>query len=479
MTISINASSTTGVRNALGSNIRDNAKSATKLGTGDGIINAYEDPAGLAIGTSMRASYDVLSIVNRGIQQSQSMLYITEDGLKSAVDTVTKMQKLLTNAKLGYVDDTMIKNTLSPEYVQLKAEFGRIADGTKFNNQKLLDATSGTVSLGTAATLGDMTYDYSDATVSSMGTIAGLSTNTAITVATTNGGTAGTSVGVSGGTMTVTGGTITDDDTDTIVTGATITITGATITDNQSSSAVATVVIPGVTFKVGGMVGDDGSVTGAVTGLAIGDATAITFTLTDTSGGITAIASPTAITVTGTAADTTVSGVTASISTTGGVGAKSTFSFVSGNDISNDKIEVDFYNVRLADAKAGQKGLISTMNVTWTGLPGDLPTSAPTNLTDLTNEADANIDIPLVNALLDQLIIYRDNVGAYQSRFNNVVSQMAGALEQLDNAQGAIMNNDMAKENENFTRSSVKIKVAIAILSQMNEQLNNYASIVR
>ena len=160
MSVNINMSLTGPIRQSLSNSLSEASRSGIAMATGDAILHAYQDPTGLAIGSSMKSEYNVLSIITTGMEQSQSMLYIAEAGIKDAYKVVTEMYEILARAKLGYMTDDLIENTLSKTYQQYKDELDRIANSVDFNGQKLLNGTGGTVDLGVKATAGPANYNY-------------------------------------------------------------------------------------------------------------------------------------------------------------------------------------------------------------------------------------------------------------------------------------------------------------------------------
>ena len=460
--VSLRTSYTASTRVALSNNMQEASRAAIAMSTGNAITHAYEDPTGLAIGSNMKANYDVLSIVATGIEQSQSMLYIAEDGLKAAYNIVTQMNQVLARAKLGYMTDDLIQKTLSPTYRQLKAEINRIADDIEFNGQKLLNGSGGTQNAATVSTVATTpTYDFSDSSVS-LADIGLTATGTLNTTGTISSITNPSSITVDGGAITY------DSTNGTTVTGATIVISGATITDSTGNTCIATVTLTGV----------DLSTTTTPASGAINDALTIDMTnatssvnITNSSGGITSITTFSATAATNVAS--TIDNIYTYYPLTGGVGATSEFQFVTGADLTASIVKVDFPNIRLTNSNSGIQGIISTLNTQY-----NINSNDPSDLTELTGSADADLDIPIVQALADELITQLDNIGAYQQRFMNISSQLSTAVEQIDLAQGAILNTDLSKQIENFTRASVETNVSIAMLKNLNALLQSLQNLV-
>lgn len=480
--VSTNTSYTANTRVALKTNMQEASRSAIAMSTGNAISHAYEDPTGLAIGSSMKAAFDVLSIVKTGIEQSQSMLYIAEEGLKSAYSITTQMNQILAKAKLGYMTDELIQSTLSPTYQQLKQEMNRIADAVQFNGQNLLNGTGGTKTAGTAATwtqAATKVYQFNQGHTSTIGnlasgTITGVGASFALQ-GKVNGTLEDFTLAFAGKTQTVTGGTFSDTATGFKITGATVRITGAV-----TSTSITTAGDLSFTADIN-VTTNETPANGVLTlGAAdtIGLSNIAGYSVAATGKAITEVSiktKPTTLPAPFGATGLTVSNVDTaqSNSLTGGQGATSSFDFVTGTNLSGDVITVPFPNIKLIDSPA-VKGVVSTLNIDG-GFKG---AAAPTDLTNLQGADDADIDIPLVKALADKMIVFLDDIGAYEKRFINLDNQLTTAVEQLDLAQGAILNADLSAEVENFTRANVKVTVAIAMLNNLNNTLRSLERLV-
>lgn len=461
--VSLQTSYTASTRVALSNNMQKASLAAIAMSTGNAITHAYQDPTGLAIGSNMKSNYEILSIIANGIEQSQSMLYIAEDGLKSAYNVVTQMNQVLARAKLGYMTDDLIQKTLSPTYQQLKAEINRIADSIEFNGQKLLNGSGG-ISNAPVATASQIatspTYEFSSSSVSLANIVL-----TGI-VGTTN---AGNLTGITPSNINVDLGTIAYDSTTgtTTITDATIILSGATLTDINNDTCIATVTLTGVTLSTA-----NAPASGVITGpLTIGSIGGSSVLITNTSGGITSIGGFTVGGATNTSA--TIDSIETYYPLTGGILSTSTFNFVTGADLNNSTVKVSLPNIKLNNSNSGVIGIISALNTKYNINP-----SNPSDLTNLMSAFDADNDIPLIQALADELITQLDNIGAYQSRFINISSQLSTAVEQVDLAQGVILNTDLSKEIEIFTRSSVETNVAIAMLKNLNSLLQSLQNLV-
>jgi len=476
MSVSINMSLTGQIRQSLSNSLSEASRSGIAMATGNAILHAYQDPTGLAIGSSMKSEYNVLSIITTGMEQSQSMLYIAEAGIKDAYKVVTEMYEILARAKLGYMTDDLIEDTLSKTYQQYKDELDRIADSVDFNGQKLLNGTGGTVDLGVKATVGLANYDYDKVALA-------LGTYTLTPGSGTVNGVNEPSLKFIANNMTITGGTL--------VRGATGGTGGAGATTNTLKNAQIEIDVQ-VTGTASGATGTttikiqdvdisftstSGDLSAATAPKIIIPATSVIQTSPVKGTGSTPINSLTGVKL-GTGADAvkattvTASNVVTTYPISGGRQSSSSFKFVTGTNFNQDLIQTSFPNIKLGTSK-GITGMVESLNI-----QDSNSNIVPKNLTNLKNSQDADTDAPIVRALMAKFITCLDDVGASQARFINIVNQLQTSCEELDSAQGAILNSDLAKEAENFARASTEVTIAISTLQRQISLLEDLTRIV-
>lgn len=487
--VSINTSQTTAVKSALERSLVAANMAATKMATGDAIIHAYEDPVGLAIGLKMTSDVNVLGIVSNGINQSKSMLYMIEAGEKAIYDTLDQMKGTLARAKLGYMTDELVRKTLSPTYVQLKQEINRIANSINFNGQTLLNGQSGVKNAGTKSTVSTDPTGYRVNGNSAITLAAFEASDIKVNAGIVNGGTTGQITfkpATAAVPPTVSGGTITiADNGDVIVSGAQLSFSGITAEDATSGaakSAIGNLIVDNVTltFKAGefqyanGTIESESSKAPTVSGLTYAD---LSFTPTSI-GELTAISDFSAFdanTINVIVTDgpaSRITNLTAEYTITGGVAAGSDFSFVTGSDLSRDVVTFNFPNLALTTSN-DVLGMIETLNTT-----DYVSNTRPTDLTDLRSISDADIDIPLIQALLDDMIIRLDETGAFQKRLNNVDSQLTTGITEKYAATRVVEDADLTQESENFVRANVQTAIAISTIKQLNNNLQSLQQLV-
>jgi len=116
------------------------AKSLEKLSTGLRINRASDDAAGLSVSEQLRTQVRGLAMGNRNIQDGQSLLNIAEGALIEIEDMLQRIRELSIEA----ANDTLTvteRNYVQVEIDQLMLEIDRIANGTQYNSQKLLNGT--------------------------------------------------------------------------------------------------------------------------------------------------------------------------------------------------------------------------------------------------------------------------------------------------------------------------------------------------
>lgn len=124
-------------------NTNSAGKSMEKLSSGLRINRAGDDAAGLSISEKMRGQIRGLDQASRNSADGISMIQTAEGALQETHSILQRMRELSVqsaNDTNVSVDRTAIKD----EMTQLAAEIGRIKDNTQFNEQNLLDGTSGT-----------------------------------------------------------------------------------------------------------------------------------------------------------------------------------------------------------------------------------------------------------------------------------------------------------------------------------------------
>jgi flagellin len=87
---------------------------------------------------------------------------------------------------------------------------------------------------------------------------------------------------------------------------------------------------------------------------------------------------------------------------------------------------------------------------------------------DLTTANDSNMSIGLLDEALKAISKQRADLGAYQNRLEHAASGLAVGAENIQAAESRIRDANMAEEMVTFTRDSILLQSATAILAQAN-----------
>ena len=139
MKISYNASAVT-ANNALTRNDNSLQESLARLSSGLKIVNAKDNPSGLAMSKRMNAQIKGLNQATDNAGDGVSVIEIADGTLSEVHSMLQRMNELAIKAGTGTVTDddrAMIQSEVS----QLKEEITRIASETEFNGQKILDGS--------------------------------------------------------------------------------------------------------------------------------------------------------------------------------------------------------------------------------------------------------------------------------------------------------------------------------------------------
>ncbi len=125
---------------ALGKTVRETQDSSAKLASGQRIVKAADDAAGLAISEKIKAHIRSSKQADRNANDGISMVQVAEGGLNESTSILTRMRELAIQAASDTMNDGDRANS-SYEYEALKQELDRIAKGIEYNGRKLLDGS--------------------------------------------------------------------------------------------------------------------------------------------------------------------------------------------------------------------------------------------------------------------------------------------------------------------------------------------------
>ncbi len=109
-----------------------------QIASGDRIVRAGIDPAGLGLSEQLNAEIRALSQASSNIETGANFINVAEGGLAGISDLVARGRELAVQASNGTLDDST-RATLDVEFQQVLSEIDRISGSVNFNGQNLLN----------------------------------------------------------------------------------------------------------------------------------------------------------------------------------------------------------------------------------------------------------------------------------------------------------------------------------------------------
>ena len=151
-----------------------------RLSSGSRINSASDDAAGLAISSRMEAQVRGLNQAVRNANDGISMTQTAEGAMEEITSMLQRMREISVQAASG-TNTTQDLSSLDAEMQALKSEIDRIKDTTQYNGKNLLDGSLGTnFHIGADANQ-TITLSVSDMGTSSLGSITGAASGSAVT----------------------------------------------------------------------------------------------------------------------------------------------------------------------------------------------------------------------------------------------------------------------------------------------------------
>ena len=133
-----------------------------------------------------------------------------------------------------------------------------------------------------------------------------------------------------------------------------------------------------------------------------------------------------------------------------------------------------------AGAKSFQVGELNTdrVELTTTDLSSN-STISDVGSTDITSETNASSAIADLDAALSTVNVERANYGAYQNRFENIISTLQISSNNTSAARGRIIDADFATETANLSRAQILQQAGTAMVAQANQMPQQVLSLLR
>ena len=475
----------------LGINNSAISKSLEKLSSGYRINRAGDDAAGLAISEKMRAQIKGLEAATDNSQDAISLVQTAEGGLQEVHSMLNRMTELATKSANGTYTDDVDRKALQDEVSALKDEINRIADGTDFNGIKLLD---GSMSSGTTGASAKVDLSAAGKTNAFNITVSGAGENTTVAFATADGTAGGATDGITaawaGDKLTFT------------ITGKTAAGTKFTQADIDKAIADASADAPDKAKNI--KVKLDGDIeTTAATGVQAQAAADEAKTAKPTKASAEDAGKKITVTSNKAGVDTralafnTAGSTGVTIAANGNV----TIGFEAGKNYTSDDInkmlsgagvdmtvsfegtksgtDLNGANMTLAGGTGlatggGMKLQIGDTNDEYNQLElgiADMHVDAlDLNSVDISTRDGASAAMSKIKAAINTVSTSRGKLGAIQNRLEHTINNLGVTTENITSAESRIRDVDMAKEMMNYTKNSVLVQSAQAMLAQANQQ---------
>ncbi len=434
----------------------DLATSLQRLSSGLRINSAKDDAAGLAIASRMTSQIRGLNQASRNSNDGISLAQTAEGSLGTVTDNLQRIRELAVQSA-NATNSTSDRAALQNEASQLIAEIDRVASTASFNGVKLLDGTFASQQFQVGANANEI---ISVASIASART-ADLGASYSATKA---GSTLDSTNTISAGDLIINGktlGAVATTDAKELAT-AINALSGTNVTATAAATSVAGTSMS--TAALTGTITINSVATASITtggGTLAQDRTAVT-------SAINAISAATGVTATNTGADST--GVT--LSAADGRNVTVAFNTLTAAATGVGAAATYESSVSLSSTGSGGIALTTTGTIANTGF------SVGTTAASLSGTSIANVDISSldgantaiasVDAALASINTSRGSLGAIQSRFESVVSNLATTTENLSAARSRIMDTDFASETAALTRAQILQQAGVSVLSQAN-----------
>ena len=448
--------------------------SLQRLSSGLRINSAKDDAAGLAISERMGAQVRGLNQAVRNSNDAVSMAQTAEGSLAEIGNVLQRMREIAVQSA-NDTNTSVDRAALQTEATQLSAEIDRIAAASQFSGKNLLDGTFGSSTFQVGANAGQtISVAIGSATTTALG-IGGAASTTSTAFA----------VGIIGQSGS----------------------TGATIINGTTISAS---VNDGVSYVNGAQSGTTSALSLANAINAQSSTTGVTATAktTATSGTISALTAITAgdflvngvsiggISAAATAGDRNNQMIAAINAKSGSTGVTA----VAANSTSYTLTAADGRNIDIsggATSTVATSGFLLTANKTFTGqvslTSGKSMTIGATpdgglvagtyalvgTAVDVTSQTTSSAAITSIDSALAVVNTQRASLGAVQSRFQSVISNLQTSSQNLASAKSQITDADFAMETANLSRNQILQQAGVAMLAQANALPNNVLSLLK
>ena len=501
-TINTNIQSLTAQRN-LSTSQSSLATSMQRLSSGLRINSAKDDAAGLSISERMSSQVRGLNQAARNANDAVSLSQTAEGALSSITDGLQRIRELsiqAANATNSASDRAALQNEVS----QRVAEISRVGSQTQFNGLNLLDGsfTSQSFQIGANA---NQTIDIASIADSRASALGG---NVLTADGTVTGNVVNTSATLNGVAAAAANFTISTTD----AAGSVQTTAPIAYVANAGANVIA-----GAINTAGAGAGVTATATNSATLSGLSAAGTVTFTLdtqknatTPPNGTFTAVSANISAVVTNQSdlsslvsainGQQSTTGITAEFSTAGdkssitlktldgrniGIGAFT--NSTAGNDSVSFSGQTLTEGGTVAAVKTGTIALSSGRGAISTANAGtDVFAAATSNSSfqsvaavDISTAAGAQTALGTIDSALAQISGSRAALGAYQNRFDSVITNLQTTSENISASRSRIQDADFAAETANLSRAQILQQAGTAMVAQANQLPQGVLALLR
>ena len=468
--------------------------SLQRLSSGLRINSAKDDAAGLAISERMTSQIRGNDQAARNANDGISLAQTAEGDLAQIGTNLQRMRELAVQSS-NASNSASDRAALDQEAQQLSQEIDRVASNSTFNGVKLLDGTfnaqtfqigansSGNDRITISAIASAKTSSLGGSGTSTAATVTGAVTTTALAAGdvTLNGFQVGASqIGSGPGQAANSAFSIaTAINAVSAQSGVTATAVAATVTGGAPSTFTATTA---GSFSVNGI--NVGAIAAGGDAVGKGANTAAAINLVSGQSGVSATADNTGK-VTLTAADgrnislianATDSAGTAVVAADVNAGTGLTTSTGAGTTTTG-KVKLDSNN---AAGIVVSGGTVASAGLTaGTTSPSTTLSVNSISTMSLKTVGAAQNALTAIDGALATVSSSRASLGAYQNRFESVVSNLQTTSENLSASRSRIQDTDFAKETASLTRGQILQQAGTAMLAQANSLPNGVLALLR
>lgn len=424
-------------------------KNIEKLSSGYKINRAGDDAAGLAISEKMRAQITGLEGAQKNAKDGISLVQTAEGALTEVHSMLNRMYSLAEQSANGTYDKNLDRQQLQKEVEKLRNEIDRIAESSNFNGIALLDGSQAEHSQNEAVLGRD---------------VAKLVDNTTLT----------------GMTFTEKGGITNIQDA-----------TAKKQVQNAVAEALSGVKIEakiskGSTYQNGAMATNIWNFTVSKSGLttatgAGGSDTDLKlsddfYLRLDQNGKISIYGATSAGAI-----DTNTQYVESSAALSAAATTNLAYGTIDSNNVllADQTAEVYLYGKNegmqlqigdTADAYNQMKISIDTVHTAQLGLDGCTGQKDSVAVVDISTQQGAADALAIVKAAINNVSDIRGTLGATQNRLEHTINNLSVMQTNIQDAESTIRDTDVADEMMKYTKNSILVQSAQAMLAQANQQ---------